>query len=305
MVITLSGDDSYALRSAQNNFVQGFIKRQGELALERFDGEESTSEQILDAIQSVPFLSSEKMVLLTSASKQKDFLDGLEDTLNTIPESTTLILVDSKLDKRAKYYKTLQKISEFKEFNSDKAEDISSWIISATKERGGQVDRTAANYLVSQIGTNKTGLANEIDKLVLYDQNVTKQTIDELCEPTPQSTIFQLLDAVFAKNYKRANELYKDQRQQKVEPLAILAMVTWQLYIFAILKTAGERNIDEIAKSSKINPFVLRKSKQLITRLPLSQLRQMIRRALELDVRLKTESINADQALQHLLLTIA
>jgi len=87
--------------------------------------------------------------------------------------------------------------------------------------------------------------------------------------------------------------------------MAIIGMIAWQLNILAIVKTAGDRSVDEIAKAAKLNPFVVRKSMSVANKLSLAQLKKLIKDCAELDVRLKSEPINADDAIQNLLLQIA
>src|SRR3546814_19438404 len=62
---------------------------------------------------------------------------------------------------------------------------------------------------------------------------------------TPQSTIFELLDAALSGNTRRALELYEEQRSMKVEPQQIIAMLAWQLHVLAVVKAAGERRSEE------------------------------------------------------------
>lgn len=304
MIVTISGDDSYALKERRQELVNEFVSKHGDINIERIDGDEADSEQILDAIQNVPLLGS-KMVIISSAASQKNLLEQLEEISRNIPNTTEVLLIDSKFDKRAKYYKLLQKYSDFQDFSSSKTADINDWIVKTAQTKHGQISRADASYLVQQVGTNKTWLANEIEKLIIFDSDITKETIDLLCEPTPASTVFQLIDAMFIGNHEKAIKLYKDQRRQRVEPLAILAMITWQLHVLALLKTAGNKTVSDIARESKVSPFVLNKSKTIAAKLPMTQLKKMIKRTLNLDVRLKTESIDADQAMQHLLLTMA
>lgn len=158
--------------------------------------------------------------------------------------------------------------------------------------------------MVQRVGANQLRVGNEIDKLLSYRPAITKSSIDLLTEQTPQSTIFQLLDAALAGNVKLAMNLYMDQRRQKVEPQAILALLAWQLHVLAVTKTAGNTPLEQIAKDAKINPFVVRKAAGAVRNISLSELKKLIHQTLVLDVRLKRESIDADEAVQNLLLTI-
>src|SRR5690606_28500626 len=138
---------------------------------------------------------------------------------------------------------------------------------------------------VDRVGPNQQLISAELDKLLAYDPKITKNSIELLVEKTPQSTVFELLDAAFAGNTKRAMELYHEQRALRVEPQAIIAMLAWQLHVLALVKTAAGRSADQIAKEARLNPFVVRKSQNLARRLEAAQVKRMISELLELDLR--------------------
>ena len=178
-------------------------------------------------------------------------------------------------------------------------------MVENAKGRGRTLSASDARYLIERAGVNQQQLSNELEKLLLYDPSITRQTIELLTDPTPQSTIFQLLEAAFAGHTKNALKLYAEQRALKVEPPQIIAMLTWQLHVLAIVKTAGSHSVEEIAKQAKLNPFVVRKSQGIARTITLAQLKQMITDLLKIDTRSKREDIDTDEALQNYLLSLA
>lgn len=282
-----------------------FISKYGDLAYEKVDGEEVPAERLIEAAQSLPFLAPEKLVVLYNLGSQKQFSDSVENVISGVPETTRLVIVEPKVDKRSSYFKVLKSITDFKEYNELDNFELSKWIVQYAKDQSGNITPADANYLIEKIGQSQMLLASELDKLLNYSPNIDRQNIDLLTDRTSQSTIFELLDAVFAGRSKQALDLYHEQRALKVEPQQIIAMLAWQLHTLAMIKTAGDKTPDQIAKEAKLNPFVVRKSLAIAKRLTTKQLKDMIRKALELDVRLKTESINPDDALQEYLLGLA
>ncbi len=164
--------------------------------------------------------------------------------------------------------------------------------------------RPDAGYLIERLGLNQQLLSSELAKLLTYSPKINRTSIDLLTEPTPQSTIFQLLDAAFAGNAKKALKIYQEQRAGKTEPLAIIGMLAWQLHVVALIVSAGQRSDAEIAKEAKLSPFVVRKSRHIARELALSRVTQLISQLLDLDLHIKTTSTDADDALQAYILTI-
>lgn len=293
------------LHAELNTLVRQFLDEHGDMALERLDGEEATYERIQEALQSLPFLASKKMVILRAGSANKQFVERAESLLKELPDTTDLILLEPKLDKRSSYYKLVKKVTDFKEFPELDRTGLSRWLVSTAKEQGGTLSQNDALYLVERAGANQQLLSHELEKLLLYDQKITTQSVDLLIDPTPQSTVFELLEAAFAGNAKRAMQLYEEQRALKVEPQQIIAMLAWQLHILALIKTAGDRTPDLIAREGKVNPFVVRKSAAIARKMSLNQLKQLVYDLMTIDRRLKREAIDADEALQNFLLVIA
>jgi DNA polymerase III subunit delta len=305
MIVALAGENSFGLQQELDKLVSEFIKKHGDLALERLDGEEVELEKIREAVTSLPFLADKKMVILRAPSTNKQFAEQAEQILAEVPETNDVIVVEPKPDKRTAYYKYLKKETDFREFPEMDQHGLARWLVDSAKQRGGSLNPVDARYLVERVGPEQQLLSNELEKLLLYDSKIDRRTIDLLTEPAPQSTIFQLLEAAFAGRTKIVLKLYAEQRAQKVEPAQIIAMLAWQLHVLAIVKTAGDRPADAIAREAKLNPFVVRKSQGIARDLTLAELKKLTSDLLKIDVAMKRTAIDADEALQHYLLRLA
>lgn len=304
VITVLTGENSYLLKAELRRLIDGFVAEHTDIGLERLDGEEADYDRMRESLESLPFLASRKLVVLHKPSANKEFIERAADLLADVSDTTDVIIVEPKPDKRTAYYKFLKKTAELKEFNELDENGLVRWATEQVKERGGALSLSDARYLVQRVGVSQELISNELDKLLNYNSTVSRQTIDLLTDPTPQSTIFELLDAAMSGNAKRALELYEEQRAMKVEPQQILAMLAWQLHALAIVKTAVGKDTAMISKEAKINPFVVRKTQGLSRQMSLPQVKRLIRSTLELDTRLKSQPIDADEALINLLLTV-
>lgn len=304
MLTTLTGNNQFMLQQELNRIISDFKAQYGDLNLERVDGEEASAERLIEATHSLPFLAEKKLVILRNPGSQKVFVEGIEDIINNVPEEVDVVIVESKIDRRSRYFKELKVKTALKEFTQLDSQKLNTWIVQFTNEQGGSISLSDANYLIERVGQNQQILYGELQKLLAYDSSISRQSIDLLTEPTPQSTIFELIDSAFNGNKSKLLNLYRQQRALKVEPQQIIAMLAWQLHVLALVKTAGDKSSDEIAREAKLNPYVVRKTASLAKRISLTETKKLIRRALELDVRLKSQTVDADEALQHFLLTI-
>lgn len=304
MIMTLTGENSFALRAQLRKLTGDFIEKYGDLAVEQLDGEETSFEKMQEALTSLPFLASQKMVVLSTPGANKQFAERLEQILPEIPETTYAILVEPKLDKRGSYYKLLKKQTDFQEYTRLDERALAKWAVTYAKEQGAALSLTDATYLIARIGTGQQRLSREIEKLAVAAKTINKQTIDELTEASPQSTIFELIDAAFSGNAARAMKLYDEQRALKVEPQQIIAMLTWQLHVLAVIKAAGERSPDTIAREAKLSPYTVRKSSSVARHLSFAELKHRIKRLAELDAASKRTSIDLDEAVRTYILSL-
>lgn len=304
MVITVTGDNRHQVKTEVQRIMADFAQQHGDLAVERFDAAETEAEHTLSVVQATSLFNPEKLIYIEDFEANKALVEATETLLASTPDETTILISIGKLDKRAAYGKLLKKQTDFREFTTLSPGETIGWVQQTVKEKGGTIDRPAAQQLVDYVGTDQARLENEIDKLLLFDTAITRKTIDELVERQPSSTVFELLDAGFNGHQQRALQLYDEQRRLQMEPLAIIGMIGWQLHILAVIKTAKGKAAADIAKDAGIHPFVVQKSTKLAAAMPLAKLRQLVHRAVELEVELKSRAMHADDAVKHYILTL-
>ncbi len=304
MIITLTGENDFARASELKALVDKFVNENGELALERIDGEESEFARVSEALTSLPFLASKKLVVFKNPSASREFLEGYEQLLKNLPETTDLILAEAKLDKRTNLYKYLKKSSDWREFNNLDASALTSWLAKEAKASGGEINASDAKFLVERVGEDQQKLSSELTKLLAFDPKITKENIEKLVAPTLQSKIFDLLDAAFSGNKKRALKIYAEQRQLGEEPQKIIGLLAWQLHLLALAKAAGNKSQFDIASDAKVSPYSLKNALVLAKRLELADIKRYVSDLLALDRQLKSTTLDADEALKTYLLEL-
>lgn len=301
MITAIIGDNFYARKQHLAKLKTGFASKHADYELEQFDASEVEYQKIIDSLQNVSLFSSNKLVVVTNFMSNKELADKIDTFIASVLSGAALVLVADKVDKRTAAFTALKASAKIIECTSPSS--LQSWIVDEVKRRKGTISQANAQLLLDRLGPNQTLLAQEIDKLVIYGSDISKESIELLTVPVPQSSVFQLLDAAFAGKKATVARLYNEQREMKVEPLAIVGMITWQLYVLAVVKAAEQKGISDVAKQAKLNPYVVSKSQQLVKGRTLSAIRSMLKQLLNLEIRLKSQPVDADDALQLFLLT--
>jgi DNA polymerase-3 subunit delta len=302
MVRTFTGKNSFALASALKQIISDYDKEVGSLGIERFDASETEVDTLLQAVQSLPFLSPKKLIVVHSIQSNTALMDRIEEFVERVSDGVEVVFVDPNLDKRKSSYKTLQKLTALQDFKEVDGRNLPAWLLEYAKGLGADISTRDAQYLVNRVGSNQQQLAREIEKLTSYNPKISQKTIDVLTDQSAQSTIFSLLEAVFSGNTKRAIDLYREQRSLQLEPQYILAMFVWQLHTIAQAVFAESKTEASLVTSGQ-SPYTAQKSLHLAKAISRVRMKKMITDLSELDAQIKS-SVDADTAIELYILSI-
>ena len=302
--MTLSGENSFAIKNALKEQVNSMVKNQSELAVEQIDCTEVELDRLGSAFNNLNLLSSEKLLILRQPSQNPAIAAALPDLIDNKPDTTQVLIVEPNIDKRSSLYKYLKYSTDFKQMNDLDKSGLVDWLIDFSVSHQAKLSRLDAEYLVSRVGQNQERLANEIKKLAAFSPVIDRSTINQLTEASLSSSIFELIEAAFSGNKSQALKLYEEQRLMHVEPNQIIAMIAWQLHIFLLIKVAPAKRPDDLAREAAIKPYVINKSWATAKRLAYPKLYGMVDQLLQIDILSKTKSINLDDHLCHFILSI-
>ncbi len=304
-IITLTGDNDYQIIEQLNKLEQNFRGQYGEMGVERIDAEEIETAEFVARISARGLFTQKRFIAVRGMSKNKLLSEKIEQIIDSLGDDIELVLIEPNADKRSRLYKFLLKHTDCRQFTKPDEQGSAAWVEGYVLENGGKISHQTAVHLVERLTPDQLLLKNELDKLLQYQLVIDRDTIDLLTEPSPQSNVFNLLDAAFAGDGVRTTKLYHELREQNIDPLRIMGMIGWQLNVLAITSAAGKRDVTTIAKDSGLNPYTIRKSQQVAKRLGSKKLKVLLTRTVELEYELKTKTMDADAALQQLLLEVA
>jgi DNA polymerase-3 subunit delta len=305
MVITLFGDNAYLIRFEVGKQIADFSLSNDDLGIEKIDAGSMSLEDLKQSLSSYSFLSPNRLIILSEPSKIKNFSEEVEQICESIADTTQLVIVEPTLDKRQTYYKFLSSKTDFRILTRLSEQNLIDWVINYTKDKGGKINRSEAVHLIDRVGDDQLLLSSEIEKLLLYQNELNIESIDLLTEASPSSTIFQLLDSAFSANSSQALTLYNDQRQQKVEPEQILSMITWQVHTLSLYMTAKNMSVEQVASATKLSPFTVRKASQIASKLSYSNLKTMVSELAQMDTRSKTVGLSLDEGLKNFIVGLS
>lgn len=285
MIHLLTGENTYEIERRLGELVAGF---DGDV--ERVDGSELTLEGLPDLLAGVTLFSSRRLVVIKNASQDKTLWTALGGWLEKGVDND-LVLVEKNPDKRTKTYKWLEKHAEAFVAKELQPFEAVQWLLKLPPFQGLSLKQEAARFLTDYVGTDQWRLESELNKLMLTGKPVTKELIQEIVEPTPQATSFELLDAAFRGHTEEMNRLFETVSKDE-DPYMFFGLVVGQIYALSLTKTGAGKRPDEIAKETGVHPFVVRKVSGMARDISGAELKILVTRLAELDANMKSRSVD-------------
>ncbi len=304
MITVLAGANGFARTTKLRELKQTFAREFGQENIEQIDGEKLEKEQLPNLLQGGSLFSANRMVIIRTLSANKEVSEAFLDYLDKTSDDTKTILVEGPLDKRTAFYKTLKKQTDFIECEEPKEPELMKWVSEYAQNQQGEIGHGEARLLVEFVGLDQERLAQEIEKLVAYEPKITRQNIENLVEKRPQNTVFELLDAVLSGNKKRAQELLKNLESAFEDPYQIANLLIWQVQVLAVVKSAANTSDAEIAKDTKLSPFVISKTKRLAANIDQKTLREIVKITADMDIEIKLSKAEPWRVLEHAILSL-
>lgn len=205
----------------------------------RLTGKGLTVQELAETAEAMPMMAEHTLITVTDMDIFK--LDesqrtALIDLLGDFPPYCTMVFlyeqVPYKRDgKMKKLCAALNEYVQEVEFVQQERSDLLKWLKRRFAATGHDIDQTAADHLLFTCGSLMRGLIPEVEKIAAYagHERITVADIDAVAEPVLDARIFDMTNAVTARNYDRAAAILADLLRMQTEPIAILAALGKEL----------------------------------------------------------------------------
>ncbi|HEX5369484.1 MAG TPA: DNA polymerase III subunit delta [Dehalococcoidia bacterium] len=331
MLYVLYGQDGFRARE-ELAAIRTKLDRDGNLAhnTERLEGKGLSPGELRSACHTASFFAEDRLVVVeglmgrlggarrrgrrgarapadAGGGGSSDF-DQFVEVLTNLPESTTVVLLDENAP--TGFLEAIAGQATVKQFAILRQEQLRTWAAERIRGLGASFGPGTLDRLVSLIDGNHLGeLAGEIDKLVTYatGRTVTVADVDELVSGAVQFQTWDLTDAVIEGRTDRALSVLRRMNAKDQPPQLLSYMLVRQFRQLMLAQALLREGMSapQIGTQLGINSqFPLRKVIDQASRYPADRLEAAYRRLLESDVAVKTGVLDADTALEMLIVAL-
>ena len=219
--------------------------------------------------------------------------------------------------KNGNFFKFLSKeAQETKEFESIRGTTLEKWALEKITQAGFMIKGLTLKKLISRV-VSQEQLSQEIEKLIAFQsyhkkKEIEDQAIENLVKADVVINNFALIDAVGARDIKKAVIFLNQTLLEGNEPQAVLGQIIYQFRNLLCVKDINtgtkfprvHTSLENVTKLTGLHPFVARKTSQQARQFEMGELKKIYGRLAEMDKQSKTGQIDLSTGLFELVLTI-
>lgn len=268
----------------------------GDLNLERINGAKASIDQMVSAINTLPMLGGERLVIIEGLHQDEKEEGELFSVLRSLAQGTQVVFVNyGSLDKRRKFYKLIEEIGETREFKrlSEWEQDKAlAWAYGRAKHYGKKLSGQAASLLIEIVGLNLRMLDKELEKISTFigDKEMIEDGDVSLLASSGELDSFALSTAVQERKVSSAISSLERLFSDNADPHMMIGMLAKGFRMLLQVKSLERANMSqyEIAGQLKAKPFFVKKCMERTRNFSGGALARNIRLLHEADLRMKS-----------------
>ncbi len=259
----LCGTDRPKVRRAASRLRRRVEEESGsDLNIALFDAETDTPERVLEAASTPGFALGTRLLLVFNGHKwkvkQRQAVVGyLQDPM----PDTCLAIEGETFAKDDALAKAVAKAGEVLRYDLPKKYELAKWVAERARAHGLRMGPAPARRLLSVSGDAPERLEREIEKLAAYcrGDEASVEDVDAVCTPAVEARIFDLMDAVGARDRRAAFVLLESVYAAGEDANAVLYSLKRHVGLLDRATQLGDVDQGTAAKQLRVHPFTARK----------------------------------------------
>jgi DNA polymerase-3 subunit delta len=304
----LYGEETFLIEEIINLIKEILVpSEKGGFNFNKYDLNENKWEDIISSAQTVPFLFSKKRVILVEVRNRKNENltksdeNLLKNFFSSFPSHCILIIRADKCDKRRPLYKFFTSLPSnicFQvEFKLLKANQLLLWIDEKVKSNGKIIGFSEKQKLIDIVGNDLRNLNNELEKLIAFigdRREIRSEDIEEVTGHIKSFALWEFTESLEKFDFEKSLSIFQKLLKEGYHPLVILSFLTQFFHnLLSIKLIMKEQDVDfnSIAENLSMPYFKTRDFIELANKFSESELKYLINRLHQLELKLKTSSV--------------
>lgn len=274
-----------------------------DMAYAAFYADETPVQSIVMEAQTLPFLTERRVILVRGVERYftEAGAGAILPYLESPNETTLLMMVTSKLDKRTKFYKACDKHGVVVESPELSRSEVQQWVRGRLSDVGRSVAGDAVEEIVHRAGTHLSDVNNALTLVQGYIGDRTHIELDDVlaaCADVAEEVVWNLTDAIARSDGHGALTSLRRLMDMNKQPDEIMGIINW------LLNSAYTVAVSD-GKPAAMSPYAAGKVAPLANRLGVKRLRGAFALCTETHFMIRSTGVDSTLALELLVIKLA
>ncbi|MCR5521832.1 MAG: DNA polymerase III subunit delta [Lachnospiraceae bacterium] len=306
-IYLIYGSETYLVRHCAQMLKKAALGQDGnaEMNLDTYSEQTFDFRSFADSAETIPFLSEHRVIVLDEC-KFGENTDEFIKLLDTLPETTLIIMTDKTADKKTKLYKAIAEhgyVCDLSEITDQNRMDFAARQFG---KYGKRITQSDAGYFVESVGGDLYNLMNEADKVASYaegKEHITREDIDEICFKQTDNKIFDLIGEISAGHTDKVMGICADLMYLKESPMKILRLLANEYLSLATLLEFKKKGLSAfaMAQATRTPEWRVKKRLALVSRMDSKKIRHATEVIVETEQGIKIGDLDMQTGLEIML----
>ena len=303
------GEETYLIRQYRDKLLQALVAEDDNMNFSSYEGKGINTKEIIDLAETLPFFAEHRVILMENTNFFKEACDDLAAYIKEMSAETTTVFLflEENVDKRSKMYKAVKAKGACIEFGRQTDKILMQWILTRLKREKRKITTGVMQLFLSKTGNDMERIDKELEKLLCYTMGkeiIEAEDVETICVGQVTNQIFDMVNAISAKDKRTALHLYYDLLALKEPPMRILFLITRQFHILYQMKSGMNAGLgqSELASICKIPSFAVRKHQAQAKSFSLQELKKAFSDGIQMEEDVKTGKINDQLAVEWMII---
>lgn len=307
------GTETYLIKNYEKALMAAILPPGSEMMNhDIFEEKRVNAGAIMDAAETLPFLNERRLITVRNSGffqkgSAKEEGEKLIEYFNQLSEYVCILFIEEKVEKNNRLYKAVVKNGEAIEFKTPGEKELAIWIKKECGKNGITMEGSVIQFFLQTVEDDMESMDRELQKLLSYkgvQGNIVIDDIKEVCTPSLEAKVFDLVRAVAEEKPEKAISIYRNLLLMKESPYMVLSLITRQfrmILISSLLSAEGKAN-GEIAQKLEIRDFAVKEYIRQAKRFSKEEWEMALKDCLKTDLDIKTGKVGEETAVELLIM---
>ncbi len=306
-IYLLYGDEAYLRVQYKNKLKSAIIPEDDSMNYNYYEGKGINIGEVIDLSETLPFFADRRLIVMENTGLIKGGGEQLAEYVESIPETTVIVMAETEVDKRSKLYKAIQKYGRAVEFQTQSEETLKKWIVSRIRKEQKQITGNTLTLFLETVGSDMSNIVTELEKLFAYTLErdaITDGDIRAVCTVQLSNRVFDMISFISMRKQKEALKIYHEILELKESPFGIMALISKQFNNMLKIKELTDQGLNDkrIADKIGLSPYIIGKLRPQAKNFSHEEMITVLKNCVNVDHEVKKGNIDSELGVEMLII---